>query len=391
MAVKWTEEQEQVIALRDRNLLVSAAAGSGKTAVLVERILSRVTDPVNPIDIDRLLVVTFTKAAAGEMRERIGKALEERLAKEPDNEHLQRQGILLDHAQISTIHGFCTYVIQNYFHRISLDPGYRIADENELKLMMGDALKDMLEEEHAEGRAEFLDFTDAFAAGREDRRLEELIKKVYRFADSDPWPEEWLEGCERVYSVETVEELEQTEWLRAVADEAKRLLAGAAEQAGENLKLAEGPGGPKAYLPQVTEDLELVRNLCRSSGYRELYEAFQKLKFASLSPKKSPDEDPAVRKRVGENRNALKKALDDLKKHFADSPEEILKELAVCRLHVKELVRLTGRFMEEFSARKRRKNVLSFSDLEHFALEILLRAGSARTRPGSCRSILRKS
>ena len=373
MAVKWTEEQEQVIALRDRNLLVSAAAGSGKTAVLVERILSRVTDPVNPIDIDRLLVVTFTKAAAGEMRERIGKALEERLAKEPDNEHLQRQGILLDHAQISTIHGFCTYVIQNYFHRISLDPGYRIADENELKLMMGDVLKDMLEEEHAEGRAEFLDFTDAFAAGREDRRLEELIKKVYRFADSDPWPEEWLEGCERVYSVETVEELEQTEWLRAVADEAKRLLAGAAEQAGENLKLAEGPGGPKAYLPQVTEDLELVRNLCRSSGYRELYEAFQKLKFASLSPKKSPDEDPAVRKRVGENRNVLKKALDDLKKHFADSPEEILKELAVCRPHVKELVRLTGRFMEEFSARKRRKNVLSFSDLEHFALEILLK------------------
>ena len=250
------------------------------------------------------------------MRERIGKALEERLAKEPDNEHLQRQGILLEHAQISTIHGFCTYVIQNYFHRISLDPGYRIADENELKLMMGDALKDMLEEEHAEGRAEFLDFTDAFAAGREDRRLEELIKKVYRFADSDPWPEEWLEGCERVYSVETVEELEQTEWLRAVADEAKRLLAGAAEQAGENLKLAEGPGGPKAYLPQVTEDLELVRNLCRSSGYRELYEAFQKLKFASLSPKKSPDEDSAVRKRVGENRNALKKALDDLKKHL---------------------------------------------------------------------------
>lgn len=373
MAVKWTEEQEQVIALRDRNLLVSAAAGSGKTAVLVERILSRVTDPVNPIDIDRLLVVTFTKAAAGEMRERIGKALEERLAKEPDNEHLQRQGILLEHAQISTIHGFCTYVIQNYFHRISLDPGYRIADENELKLMMGDVLKDMLEEEHAEGRAEFLDFTDAFAAGREDRRLEELIKKVYRFADSDPWPEEWLEGCERVYSVETVEELEQTEWLRAVADEAKRLLAGAAEQAGENLKLTESPGGPKAYLPQVTEDLELVRNLCRSSGYRELYEAFQKLKFASLSPKKSPDEDPAVRKRVGENRNALKKALDDLKKHFADSPEEILKELAVCRLHVKELVRLAGRFMEEFSARKRRKNVLSFSDLEHFALEILLK------------------
>src|SRR5699024_7120930 len=121
MGNKWTKEQEQAIRLRDRNILVSAAAGSGKTAVLVERILSRITDPEHPVDIDRLLVVTFTRAAAGEMKERIGQALEERLLEDPDNEHLQRQGALLHHARISTIHGFCTYVIQNYFHRINLD------------------------------------------------------------------------------------------------------------------------------------------------------------------------------------------------------------------------------------------------------------------------------
>ena len=167
MGVKWTREQEQVIRLRDRNLLVSAAAGSGKTAVLVERIISRVTDPVRPVDIDRLLVVTFTRAAAGEMKERIGRALEEKLREDPENEHLQRQGILLHHAQISTIHGFCTYVIQNYFHRIDLDPGYRIADEGELKLLKGEVLSDLLEEEYAGGDRDFLEFAGGLCTRQE--------------------------------------------------------------------------------------------------------------------------------------------------------------------------------------------------------------------------------
>ena len=166
MGNKWTKEQEQAIRLRDRNILVSAAAGSGKTAVLVERILSRVTDPGHPTDIDRLLVVTFTKAAAGEMKERIGRALEQRLLEDPDNEHLQRQGTLLHHARISTIHGFCTYVIQNYFHRIDLDPGYRIGDDGEMRMLKKEVLRDLLEEEYAAGRQEFLDFSETCAPGK---------------------------------------------------------------------------------------------------------------------------------------------------------------------------------------------------------------------------------
>ena len=135
MAVKWTAEQQKVIDARDRNLLVSAAAGSGKTAVLVERILAMVKDPVHPIDIDQLLVVTFTRAAAGEMKERISNAIDQALYENPDNEHLQKQASLIHNAQITTIDGFCSYIIRNYFHMVDLDPGYRTAEEGELKLL----------------------------------------------------------------------------------------------------------------------------------------------------------------------------------------------------------------------------------------------------------------
>ena len=140
MGVTWTKEQQEVISLRNRNILVSAAAGSGKTAVLVERILSKITDKKNPVDIDRLLIMTFTRAAAGEMKERISDAIEKALYEDPDNEHLQRQTTLLHTAQITTIDGFCAYLIRNYFHLIGLDPGYRTADEGELKLLRGDVI-----------------------------------------------------------------------------------------------------------------------------------------------------------------------------------------------------------------------------------------------------------
>lgn len=145
MEKQWTREQRQVIELENRNLLVSAAAGSGKTAVLVERIIRKITDPQHPFDIDRLLIVTFTNAAAAEMRERIGLAIEQALERQPENSHLQKQQTLLHNAQITTIHSFCLYVIRNYFHRIELDPEFRVAEEGELKLLKSDALDQTLE------------------------------------------------------------------------------------------------------------------------------------------------------------------------------------------------------------------------------------------------------
>ena len=175
MGVNWTKEQQLVIDLQNRNILVSAAAGSGKTAVLVERILKKMTRKENPVDIDRLLIVTFTRAAAGEMRERLTAAVEKRLEEDPDNEHLQRQQTLIYNAQITTIDGFCSYIIRNYFHTIDLDPGYRIANEGELKLLRMDVAKELLEARYAEGSPEFHQFIEVFATGKSDENIAELI------------------------------------------------------------------------------------------------------------------------------------------------------------------------------------------------------------------------
>ena len=165
MGMTWTDDQRKVIELRDRNILVSAAAGSGKTAVLVERIIKIITDKEHPVDIDRLLIVTFTNAAAAEMRERIGNALENALKENPDDEHLQRQLSLLHNAQITTIDSFCLYVIRNHFHEIDLEPNFRIGDEGELKLLKEDVLAKVLLKNYEESAPEFLAFVDGYASG----------------------------------------------------------------------------------------------------------------------------------------------------------------------------------------------------------------------------------
>ena len=189
MGISFTKKQQEVIDARGCNLLVAAAAGSGKTAVLVERIVKMVSDGAEPVDIDRLLVVTFTNAAAAEMRERISRALNDRLAADPENEHLQRQVTLLHNARITTIDSFCLFVLRNQFHTIGLDPGFRIAEEGEGKLMRQEALEAVLEAGYAAGEAGFLRCMEYFSWGSRDTAVEEIVLKLYDFAMSTPFPE----------------------------------------------------------------------------------------------------------------------------------------------------------------------------------------------------------
>ena len=193
MGKQWTEEQKQVIDLEKRSLLVSAAAGSGKTAVLVERIIRKITDEKNPIDIDRLLVVTFTKAAAAEMRERVMAAVEQRLLDMPENTHLQKQKMLLPSAMITTIDSFCMHVLREHFNRIGLDQGFRVGDPQEMILLKQDTAKRMLDDYYEKKMPEFIRFIDTYSSGKLDRGIVEWILKLYDFSQSYPWPEEWLE------------------------------------------------------------------------------------------------------------------------------------------------------------------------------------------------------
>ncbi len=175
MAVNWTKEQEQVIYLRNRAILVSAAAGSGKTAVLVERIIQMITDRENPVDIDRLLIVTFTNAAAAEMRERITSAIERALEDAPEDAHLQRQQTLVHTAQIMTIDSFCLSVIRDHFDLLDFDPSFRIGDEGERKLLKSDVVAGLLEDYYSEADPEFFHFVESYSTGKNDSGLEDLI------------------------------------------------------------------------------------------------------------------------------------------------------------------------------------------------------------------------
>ena len=378
MAVKWTKEQSLVINQRHTNILASAAAGSGKTAVLVEHIIGMVTDPVHPVDIDHLLVVTFTRAAAGEMKDRIGRALEQRLREDPENEHLQRQGVLLHHAQINTIHGFCTYVIQNYFHRINLDPGYRIAEDGELKMLKARVLQDLLEEEYLQTEQEagndmFQRFMDAYAPGKTDAKAEDLILKIYDFAISDPDPVLWLQNAANAYCIRTKEELCHTGWMQNNVREAGLILADVVSEAEQNLEKAQQPGGPAGYVPALESDLELTEELAACKTYGEYYETLHAMKYAKLSSKKTQGEDPELREALKNDRKRFKDMVDSLKAdYFSKSEEVILEELDQIRPYIEELVHLVTLFMERFSESKRKRNIADFSDLEHFALKILL-------------------
>ena len=223
MAVKWTEEQQKVIDYRDRNILVSAAAGSGKTAVLVERIIHRILEDEKPVDIDRMLVVTFTKAAAAEMRERIAKAIETKrqLANEKNetDENLEKQASLIHNAQITTIDAFCLFVVRNHFEEINLDPDFRIADSGEVTLLENEVIAELFESNYTkEDNEAFLKLIDSYSSGRNDNAVRDMVLKIYHEAESASWPLKWIEGLSQIYHIEDEKELLQTDMIKNITD-----------------------------------------------------------------------------------------------------------------------------------------------------------------------------
>ena len=371
--MKWTSAQQKVIDTRNKNVLVSAAAGSGKTAVLVERIISMITQGENPLDIDHLLVVTFTNAAAAEMRTRIGKAIDEKLRNEPDNTHLQRQMSLLQSAQITTIHSFCLNVIRNYFYRIDLDPSFKIAEESEITLMKSDVIADVLERWYEEGREDFHEFIESYSRSKSDEPIEDLILKLYDFSMSNPWPKKWLRDMEEFFSVDSMEDLTSTIWMKeliqyvgVIVKDLKKINQRALEICGE-------AGGPSAYSTALLSDRNILQGLEEASSYHEYAEIFQGISYARLSNKRDDTVLGWKKDQVKALREVVKKGIKDLtNQYFYQAPDEMLKDLMAVRKVMRVLFELTLDFMEEFAKKKEEKNLIDFNDLEHFSLEILV-------------------
>ena len=373
MGMTWTKEQQQVIDLRNRNILVSAAAGSGKTAVLVERIKELVLDKKHPVDIDHLLVVTFTNAAAAQMKERVAKALEKALQENPSDVRLQQQAALVQNAQITTIDSFCLYVLRNHFHEIGLEPNFRIGDEGELKLLREDVMTGLFEQCYEEKHPGFLHLISCYGTSRSDAPVRDMIFKLYSYAQSYPWPKQWLREALSCYEIKTEQELEQAPFIEMTVEYGKQMVKGYLEQAEHYLELCQDADGPYMYEDACEQDAELMEELLSCDTYQAFYEELGKCKFATLGRAKDYIGSPEKQEQVKAERKKLKDGIGKLKSDcFALTFQEILEQLALVQPSAEALAEVTERFIDAFAERKQDKNLVDFSDLEHFALEILV-------------------
>ena len=366
----YTPAQLKVIDARDCNLLVSAAAGSGKTAVLTERIISLLSDPKHPMDIDRMLIVTFTKAAAAEMRERITKAINEYSAAHPEDRHMERQKALIHNAQITTIDSFCLYVVKNDFGTIGLDPGFRTPDDSESKLMLQDALDMLLTEEYENASEEFTDFMDSYATGSNESGIEDMILSLYRFAMSNPYPERFLEEVAAEYEKATLEEISELEWFKGMTEKSDEALMRVREMCAEAFRLCDEPGGPEPYRDGIAAVDGIASMMLDAKTYERRQEIIAAATIPALS--RTGSENTELREMAKSIRNGAKDLLLETGKYYELSKDEIEKQQLVCGRNFRVLKDLTLKLKERFDQLKRENHVLDFTDMEHFALKILL-------------------
>ena len=373
MKVKYTPEQEAVIKLRDCNLLVAAAAGSGKTAVLTQRIIERLCDSENPVSIDRILIVTFTQAAAAEMRERIAGALHEQMTANPSDSRLRKQITLLNNAHITTIDSFCLYLLKNHFHDIGLDPAFQIVDENAVKLLMDEVIDSLFAERIALADEEFLTFIEAFTNGWNLEKAKEKILQIHKFSQSHPFPEEWVQKCicELISDEEAVE---RTAWMQMLSEFESTTLSECIQAVKQGLMICDLPDGPSQYRPALESDLTLYEGLKERTDFRAKYIAMTEVDFARLSSKKNPNQSEENKEAVKALRAKAKDLLTNLKSTmFYAEPSSMKEEYFVSAKLLRYMLSFALDFSAALEEKKREKNVIDFSDMEHKALQVLLR------------------
>ncbi len=381
-ASKWTDEQARAISEDRCNLLVAAAAGAGKTAVLVERIIRKITRADNPVDIDRLLVVTFTNAAAAEMRERIGAALSKVLDEAQKDEGLntknpQRQLALLGKSSITTIHSFCLDVIRNNFHTIDLDPAFRIADDTEALLLQIEALEELVESKYEPDNCTeaFLSLVESYGGNRDDKKLMDLVLTIYEFVQSHPWPEVWLKEAVEAFNARDGMDFGSTKWARILIDNISLELSGLESELEGALETAERAQGLSVYIPVLQEDSLRIRAMLKACGeggsWDMLYDAFKNLEFARM-PRCGKEIDLVAQEEVKGIRDDVKAKLNKLKKELISGNSG---ELASDLRQLYPLMDSLGSLVLEFAAiyqnKKKQKGVIDFNDLEHFCLKVL--------------------
>lgn len=374
--VQWTKEQEAAIHTSGKDVLVAAAAGSGKTAVLVERIIQKLLNKENPVDIDSLLVVTFTNAAAQEMRNRVGEALEEAVAADPSSIHLKKQLSLLQRASISTLHSFCLDVVKQHAYLLDLDPSFRIANEMEGDLLKQEVMEDLFEKWYGAEDIEeegFFAVVDRFSNDRSDAAVEALILSLYHFAIQNPWPDAWLDKLAAAYEIEEDWQESELAWLDTIKREVQSQFAAIRDEMQLAMNLANEPDGPFHYIEAIEQDLAgLHAALELLDHWDGLQEFMSSSTFARLSGKKI-DCDESKKEKVKNLRDSYKKRWNKMKdRWFRRNLASHVGDMREMAPVVKQLTVLVKNFKDQFTQVKKEKAIVDFSDLEHYCLELFL-------------------
>lgn len=379
----WTAEQWEAVTARGSNILVAAAAGAGKTAVLVERIIQRITQAEEPVDIDRLLVVTFTNAAAAEMRERIARALARALNENPRSRHLQRQLTLINRAPITTLHSFCLELIRQHFYRLDLDPGFRIADDTEAALLRLEVLEDLFESYYEESHPDFLALVECYGGERDDGSLQDLVLRLDDFSRSQPWPQDWLQKVAKAFRLPSGTALEDLPWCEELKNTISLKLSQGEKCLLRALDLCRQPGGPANYEATLRDDLATFSQLqaACSLSWEEMSEAFQGVQFSRLK-RCDKDVDEQLKQEVAGLRDQAKKLVTQLKNtYFQRTVQEYLDDFQRLAPLMDFLVRLVSHFQEAYWQAKLKRGLVDFNDLEHLALKLLLAEEATPEKP----------
>ncbi|WP_339215928.1 helicase-exonuclease AddAB subunit AddA [Ornithinibacillus sp. FSL M8-0202] len=384
--VSWTKEQEAAIYTEGNDVLVAAAAGSGKTAVLVERIIQKLLKKENPVDIDSLLVVTFTNAAAQEMRNRVGLALEKALEQDPSSNHLKKQLSLLQRASISTLHSFCLDIVKQYAYLIDIDPSFRIANDMEADLMQQDVLEDLFEDWYGrEGvdQEKFFQVVERFSGDRNDVDVEKLVLALYNFAIQNPWPEAWLDNLAAVYEVPEDWAEDELPWLEIIKREIRDKFSGMEQEMNHALKLTRKSDGPYHYEEAILADLDMLQHaVARIDNWDELHAYMQEKRFGGLKANRNKDFNEDLKNSVQKLRNSYKKQWEKMKANwFSRNLTSHVKDMRDLAPVIRALTDIVKDFMNRFAVAKREKAVVDFSDLEHLCLRLLMDESSTMEEP----------
>ena len=388
-----TVEQEKAVFDRGHNLLVSAAAGSGKTRVLVNRILSRITSMDELCDVDRFLVMTFTRAAALEMKKRIESGLFEALdkAREEGNrmlaDHLRRQTGLIRGAYISTIDGFCTTVLRNHFNATGMDPSFRVGGAAELILLRQEVMDEVLEAEYETGEQAFTDFIEAFSKKNSDRNVVEMILTLYDYSRSKPDPAAWLDDSAFMYEAGEQDALFDTPVVSAFYATAHSRLRQALRYSDEACELAQSPGGPESYVPVLDEENEALSEVLTAAssgaGYDRIRTLLMSIEYKRLPSRRGEEVDPDIKEAVKGYRETYKKLIADLiKKYYPVTAKVLLDDVRAAAPHVRTLTGLVKKFAKAFGEAKSERRIVDFADLEHFTLDVLYERDKEGRRMG---------